>query len=47
MLFRLIEAECGLCCDVRCGNSGRGAKGLRQTSQDLRGCMGGREDGGE
>lgn len=31
MLFRLIEAECGLCCDVKSGNGGGATKGLRQT----------------
>lgn len=37
MLFRLIEAGCGLCCDVKCGNSEGGAKWPRQTAHDLRG----------
>lgn len=44
VLFRLIEAECGLCCDVKCGIGGGGAKGFRQTSQDLRGRIGRREN---
>lgn len=46
MLFRLIEAECGLCCDAKCGNGGGGAKRVEKDISGLKGTYGEEGEGG-